>query len=153
MQLDVNILWTCPSTLRSVGFNKAINMVVIKIVQALYAASCFFFFLISFYKYLSSWLNELPGRNLRQEGLKLAGYESFLQLVLWPEKEHTHIVKFGYLWVEQGKKWFSRTIVLLKRLLDVVQDVTIDKVEKLLLWLGSIQLHCSAEEQVSKCPA
>lgn len=44
MQRDVNISWTCPSTLRSVGFDKAINMVVIKIVQAFNAASCFLLF-------------------------------------------------------------------------------------------------------------
>lgn len=92
MQPDVNIFWTCPSTLRSVGFNKAINMVVIKIVRALYAASWFLFF-SSFYKYHSSWLHELPGRNLRQEGLKPAGYVSFLQLALCPGKEHMHILK------------------------------------------------------------
>lgn len=93
MQPDVNIFWTCPSTLRSVSFNKAINMVVIKIVQALDAASWFLFFQFFFYKYHSSWVYKLPGRNLRQEGLKLACYVSFLQLVPCPEKEQMHILK------------------------------------------------------------
>lgn len=71
------------NSLRSVGCSKAINMVVIKIMLALDAASSVFLFLFFFYINIIAEnyeLNELPGRNLRQGGLKLAGYESLLQL-------------------------------------------------------------------------
>lgn len=38
----------------------------------------------------------------------------------------------------------------LKGCLDVIQDVTVNKVEQLLLWLGSIKLHCYENKKKTK---
>lgn len=79
--------------------------------------------------------------NLRQGGLLLAGrvYAPFSRSHDLKEEEkkpsepgtsHTIINR-----VEYGGRVH---LCLLKSFLDVVQDVTVDKVEQLLLWLGSI---------------